>query len=89
MLVLTRRTGEGIVIASDIRLTVVAVNGKKVRLGITAPSSVPVARRELLVEHFGAYHRQQSQKPGKTRDGAGVSEGASTQHRVCRDYPRR
>jgi len=48
MLVLTRRIGEEIVIAGDIRLTVVAVNGQRVRLGITAPSSVSVARMELL-----------------------------------------
>ncbi len=50
MLVLTRRIGEEIVIAGNIRVTVVAVNGQRVRLGITAPSSVPVARRELLGE---------------------------------------
>ena len=48
MLVLTRRIGEEIMIAGEIRVTVVAVSRNKVRLGITAPSSVPVARRELL-----------------------------------------
>lgn len=48
MLVLSRRIGEEIVIAGDIRVTVVAVKGPQVRLGITAPSSVPVARLELL-----------------------------------------
>lgn len=48
MLVLTRRIGEEIVIARDIRVTVVAVNGQRVRLGITAPPSVAVARKELL-----------------------------------------
>jgi carbon storage regulator len=51
MLVLTRRIGEEIVIAEDIHVTVVAVNGQKVRLGISAPSSVRVARRELLTEY--------------------------------------
>jgi carbon storage regulator len=48
MLVLTRHIGEEIMIASDIRVTVVAVNRNKVRLGITAPSSIAVARLELL-----------------------------------------
>jgi carbon storage regulator len=48
MLVLTRRTGEEIAIAGNIRVTVVAVKGNQVRLGITAPSTVPVFRRELL-----------------------------------------
>lgn len=47
MLVLTRRIGEEIVIAGDIRVTIVAVKGQRVRLGITAPSSIPVARLEL------------------------------------------
>ena len=50
MLVLTRRIGEEVVIASNIRLAVLAVRGKQVRLGIAAPSSVPVARLELLPE---------------------------------------
>jgi carbon storage regulator len=48
MLVLTRGIGEEIVIANDIQVTVLAVNGRRVRLGITAPRSIPVARRELL-----------------------------------------
>jgi carbon storage regulator len=50
MLVLTRRIGEELRIAGDIHVTVVAVKGNQVRLGITAPSSVCVARRELLAE---------------------------------------
>ena len=48
MLILTRRIREEIVIAGDIHVTVVAVKGHTVRLGITAPSSVPVVRLELL-----------------------------------------
>ncbi len=48
MLVLSRRIGEDIVIAGNIRVTVIAANGQRVRLGITAPVSVSVARQELL-----------------------------------------
>ncbi len=48
MLVLTRRVGEEIVIANDIHVIVLSVKGKHTRLGITAPSSVPVTRMELL-----------------------------------------
>ena len=48
MLVLSRRVGEEIVIAGDIHVTVVAIKGNQVRLGVTAPASVPVARLELL-----------------------------------------
>jgi carbon storage regulator len=47
MLVLTRRLHEEIVIAGDIRIRVVAVEGNKVRLGITAPPSVRVDRLEV------------------------------------------
>jgi carbon storage regulator len=50
MLVLTRRLGEEIVIAGNIRVSVVSIKGKQIRLGITAPPSVPVARLELLAK---------------------------------------
>ncbi len=47
MLVLTRRVGEQIVINGDVRITVVAVQGNKVRIGVTAPPSVCVDRQEI------------------------------------------
>jgi carbon storage regulator len=50
MLVLARRVGEEMLIADNIRVTVVAIRGNHVRLGITAPPSVPVARLELLAK---------------------------------------
>ena len=50
MLVLTRRIGEEIAIAGDIHVRVVAIKGHRVRLGISAPASIRVARQELLDE---------------------------------------
>lgn len=47
MLVLTRRVGEEIVIDGNIRVTVLAVKGDRIRLGISAPPSVPVDRKEV------------------------------------------
>jgi peptidylprolyl isomerase len=47
MLVLTRRVGEQVVIGSEVRVTVVAVKGDRVRLGIAAPASVRVDRGEV------------------------------------------
>jgi len=47
MLVLSRRLGEQIIIGGEIRITVVAVQGNKVRIGITAPPSVRVDREEI------------------------------------------
>jgi carbon storage regulator len=47
MLVLSRRIEESIVIAGDIRVTVISIQGDKVRLGIAAPLSVTVDREEV------------------------------------------
>ena len=48
MLVLSRKRDERIVIGDIIVITVVEVRGDKVRLGIEAPSEVPVHRQEVL-----------------------------------------
>jgi carbon storage regulator len=50
MLVLSRKTGEQIVIGENIRLTVVSVDGNRVKLGIAAPPEVAVHREEIYLE---------------------------------------
>lgn len=47
MLVLTRRIGEEIVIAGNIRIAVVTVKGGQVQLGVSAPPAVVVDREEV------------------------------------------
>jgi carbon storage regulator len=47
MLVLSRRIGEEVVIAGNIRVQVISVQGDRVRLSIEAPESVRVDRREV------------------------------------------
>jgi carbon storage regulator len=47
MLVLSRRMGETLVIADNIRLTVLGVSGGQVRLGIEAPREISVHREEI------------------------------------------
>jgi carbon storage regulator len=47
MLVLSRRCGEEIVIAENIRITVLSTQGGRVRIGVAAPPSVPVDRQEV------------------------------------------
>lgn len=47
MLVLSRRTDERIVIGDRIVLTVLSVQGNRVRIGIEAPSDVSVDRQEI------------------------------------------
>lgn len=50
MLVLSRKVGERIVVANDIRITVVRVTSGGVRIGIEAPDGTPVVREELLMQ---------------------------------------
>ncbi len=50
MLVLSRKIGEVIHIGEDIIVTVVSVDGNKVRLGIQAPRTTAVLRGELLLK---------------------------------------
>ncbi len=47
MLVLTRKLSQSIMIGDDIEITVLSNDGTKVRLGIQAPSAVPVHRNEI------------------------------------------
>ncbi len=47
MLVLSRQRDETIMIGDDIEITIVDIRGDKVRLGITAPTTVPVHRKEV------------------------------------------
>ena len=49
MLVLTRRTGETLRIGDEIEVTVMAVNGSQVRIGIKAPRNIAVDREEIAV----------------------------------------
>jgi carbon storage regulator len=50
MLVLTRKSNQSIMIGDDIEVSVLAVTGDKVRIGISAPRDVPVFRREVYLE---------------------------------------
>ena len=47
MLILTRRPGERVVIGGDILVTVMAVSGHTVRLGIEAPQGIQIYREEI------------------------------------------
>ena len=47
MLVLSRKLGEVITIGDDISVTVLAVDGERVKLGVAAPVEVPIHREEI------------------------------------------
>ncbi len=50
MLVLTRKGNQSIMIGDEIEISVLAVMGDKVRIGIQAPRSIPVFRKEVYIE---------------------------------------
>jgi carbon storage regulator len=50
VLVLTRKANQSVMIGDEVEITVLAIMGEKVRIGIEAPRSVPVFRREVYVE---------------------------------------
>lgn len=58
MLILTRRVGETLMIGDEITVTVLAVKGNQIRLGVKAPQEVPVHREEI-------YLRIQEEKRGR------------------------
>jgi len=56
MLVLSRKNGEKLLIGDDIEVTVVEIRGDKVRLGVTAPTVIPIHREEV----YEAIKREQA-----------------------------
>jgi len=50
MLVLTRKSNQSIMIGDEIEVTVLAIMGEKVRIGIQAPRDIPVFRKEVYLE---------------------------------------
>lgn len=48
MLILQRKAGESLLIGEDISITVVSLDGGRVRLAISAPGDVPILRSELV-----------------------------------------
>ena len=48
MLILTRKSGESLMIGEDISVTVLGVKGNQVRIGINAPKDISVHREEIF-----------------------------------------
>lgn len=47
MLALTRKKGESIMINNDIEISILEIRGDQIKIGISAPKSVPVYRKEV------------------------------------------
>ena len=50
MLALSRRINESIIIGNDIEITILEVKGEQVKIGISAPKSVPIYRKEIYLQ---------------------------------------
>ena len=56
MLILTRRSGEAVIVGDNVRIAVLDIRGNQVRLGVEAPREVSVHREEVyrrIVEEQG------------------------------------
>ena len=67
MLVLSRQRDESIIIGDNIVVTVVDIRGDKVRLGIDAPTEIPVHRREVHEAIQRENLRASRLEPGETQ----------------------
>jgi len=72
MLVLTRKLKEAIQIGDDIEITVLAIQGDQVKLGIEAPRSIPVHREEVYKEILEENRRAALSGPLNVADLQGV-----------------
>ena len=50
MLAVARKSNESIMLGNDIEITVLEIKGDQVKLGIKAPKSVPIYRKEIYLQ---------------------------------------
>ncbi|MGB8454215.1 MAG: carbon storage regulator CsrA [Anaerocolumna sp.] len=50
MLALTRKLNESIMIGNDVEVTILEIKGDQVKIGISAPKSVPIYRKEIYIQ---------------------------------------
>lgn len=63
MLALARKMNQSIMIGNDIEITLLEIKGDQVKLGITAPKSVPIYRKEIY-----AQIQEENKSAGKSVD---------------------
>ncbi len=68
MLILTRRTGEALIINDNVTVNILGVKGNQVRIGVDAPKEVPVHREEI-------HKRIQEERAAGTRTDSHINSG--------------
>lgn len=63
MLALARKVNESIIIGNDIEITILEIKGDQIKIGVNAPKSVPVYRKELYVQI-----QEENKKAGESID---------------------
>jgi carbon storage regulator len=76
MLVLSRHRDESIMIGDDVVVTIVDIRGDKVRLGIDAPSDIPVHRQEVY-DAIQRENREAAKAQGQEKPNAGGPRSTS------------
>ena len=77
MLVLARRLNESIMIGDEIEVVVIDIKGDQVKLGIAAPRSVPVFRREVYQAIQEENRRAAVAQPGELPRLEGLGDEAT------------
>jgi|GEM_PF-329999 len=67
MLALTRRKGESIIIGDNIEVIILSVQGDLVKIGVDAPRSVPVNRKEIYAQILDQ-NRRAAERPVSVKD---------------------
>jgi len=68
MLVLSRKSGQSILINDDIEITIVEVSNDKVKIGIEAPKNMRILRNELCMTMESNKESAEKIKPDKIND---------------------
>lgn len=77
MLILSRRESERVYLGEDIVLTIVRVNGDKVRIGVEAPPNIKILRTELELETSSDASNQRAVPSTATSDANSVQRRAA------------
>lgn len=50
MLALARKVNESIIIGNDVEVTILEIKGDQIKIGVNAPKSIPIYRKELYLQ---------------------------------------